>query len=510
MGSRRAFELHAQARLGRHPDNDLQILDAGVSKFHARIWRDADDQPWVEDLGSQNGSFLNDFPLHAAQRFHLGDVLWIGDTQLALEAVPDFVGQGASLSMRPTQAPVATEVLASLQVREEPFPEAGAFTDPQAFAQAYKDLRATYQLLRAVASAEDLSDLSEAIVDAMLRQLGFDCGALMLLDEDDGGPRLAPLAVRGRDPKQIGPIDIPDDVVQRIRREQNALLSHSLGLTALTAPLVVDAQVLGLLHLVTRKARPDLSGRDLELLSTVIKPAALAIANARLMHRVGEDARERQTLERFLSPALVQQVRQGDVSLERRGQIKNATILFADIRGFVQLTQNLDAVSVVHMLNGYFECGVEVVFAHHGMLDKYIGDAMMAVWGVTDSAGDHTRQALEAALDLQLALKQFNAQRKQRGEPSIQVGIGLASGDVVAGLVGAFQRQEFTVVGDAVNLAARLCDLAGPGQILAPDALRLATAQQFSWRDLGEKMVKGKPRPVRLTELVARGVNDPQ
>ena len=508
--SRQRFELRSEARIGRHPENDLQILDAGISKFHARIWQEPDGVIWIEDLGSQNGTRLNHHDLLQARRIFPGDALTLGDTHIELQEEHNFVGQGASLSLQPTIVSQPTQVLASLTLKEERFPGAENFSHPEDFSLAYEQLRSSYALLHAVASAEDLTVLSQAIVDAMLKHLHFSCGALMLLDnEDQAGeswlPRLAPLAVRGLEGHEQLNMEIPEDILSRVAAERNALLSYNLGLSSLTAPLVVTGQVLGLLHLVTREVRPALSAGDLSWLATVTKPAALAIANARLMQRVNDDAQNLQSLERFLSPTLVAQVRRGELLLHQRGQIKNATILFADIRGFVRLTQGFEAVAVVDMLNQYFERAVEVIFRYQGMLDKYIGDAVMAVWGVTNSGTGHQVQALSAAFALREALVELNLERQRRGEARIQIGIGLASGDVVAGFVGGRQRQEYTVVGDAVNLASRLCAMAGAGQILLPGQMQAHAEKLFSWRDLGAQMVKGKTSPMRILEFAPQG-----
>ena len=171
----------------------------------------------------------------------------------------------------------------------------------------------------------------------------------------------------------------------------------------------------------------------------------------------------------FLSPGLVEQVVENRVSLKRGGDERRVTIMFADIRGFTSLTERSRAGDVVDLLNDYFDQMVEVIFNHEGALDKFIGDALMAVWGTPVSSEDDAARAIAAARDMLESLQSFNSVRADQALEPIRVGIGLASGVCVAGAIGARRRMEYTVIGDAVNLASRLADVARGGEIVCDE-----------------------------------------
>ncbi len=502
-GRRHGYNLHGTVTLGRHPDNVIQLLDAGISKFHLRLSCRGEGAV-LEDLGSHNGTLLNGEPVRQAS-LRDGDELCLGDIRLIFAVQRTAPGLlGPAVSMLPTRVGAASSVVTEIDSVEAgvEFPPAAQVGSTAQLGQAYERLRATYELMRAVASAEDLTALSSAILDHALEQFQVERGALLLLDQRGGEVTLAPLATRLRDGSGLGgEITVDREIVERLLNDRVGLISTGEETASLSVPLVVSDAVVGLLYLEARGGPDRFSARDLGLLSTVARPAALALANAQLVARVADDARERQALERFLSPTLVEQVRSRALGLGEAGRSREATILFADIRGFVSMAAPLEAEAVVAMLNEYFERAVEVVFEHHGVLDKFIGDAIMGVWGAVEPTVDHARQALRAAVDLCQAVVDLNEERVGRGEPPLEIGVGLASGRVVAGLVGAARRLEFTVVGDAVNLASRLCDQAGPGEVLCTEETLRGCADEFTLQDLGTRPIKGKPEPLRVLRI---------
>jgi adenylate cyclase len=153
---------------------------------------------------------------------------------------------------------------------------------------------------------------------------------------------------------------------------------------------------------------------------------------------------------------------------------------------------------VVSLLNEYFDQMVEAVFEHGGVLDKYIGDALMAVWGTPVSQPEDASRAVAAACDMQQILVSLNAMRADRGAEPIGVGIGLASGVCVSGAIGARRRMEYTVIGDAVNLASRLAGMAGTGEVLCDEPTFRRAGEPAGSCELPPAQVKGKHRPVAV------------
>lgn len=182
-------------------------------------------------------------------------------------------------------------------------------------------------------------------------------------------------------------------------------------------------------------------------------------------HRI-EDA-----LSRYLAPHVVRSLLRNPSEIRLGGERQRATMLFADIRGFTERSAKMRPEAVVELLNRYFERAVAAIFAHDGLLDKFYGDGIMAVFGPPRPRDDDARRAIEAALALIGAAESVNAELEQ----PLQISIGLASGTVVAGHVGSSRRMDYTVIGDAVNLASRLEARAEPNTILCDEATYLAS-----------------------------------
>jgi adenylate cyclase len=173
-------------------------------------------------------------------------------------------------------------------------------------------------------------------------------------------------------------------------------------------------------------------------------------------------------------------------------------VLFSDIRGFTAMAESMGPDAIAQLLSEYFTEMVEVIFEHGGTLDKFIGDAIMALWGAPIAhAGDPDR-ALRAAIAMQRSIARLNERWISQGRPEIGVGIGINHGDVFAGNIGSHRRLEYTVIGDAVNVAARVCAEAGPGEILVTESLLGVVRDQVSCEFLPEMALKGKAQMVQV------------
>lgn len=202
---------------------------------------------------------------------------------------------------------------------------------------------------------------------------------------------------------------------------------------------------------------------------------------------------------RFVNPHVVRElIAQGGLS--RQGESRNVTLLFSDIRGFTTLSETRTPQEIVDLLNRYFTKQVAVIFRHGGTLDKFIGDAIMAVWGAPVDDPDHARHAVAAALEMADTLLEF---RRELGEPGagFDVGIGIHSGPAVVGLIGSDARREYTAIGDTVNLASRIEGLTkGVARILVSEDTRRLCGDAFEFTDRGAYKVKGRTQEVRLYE----------
>lgn len=215
-----------------------------------------------------------------------------------------------------------------------------------------------------------------------------------------------------------------------------------------------------------------------------------------------ERQRTLQTFNRFLDPRVVHElVAQGQTAASLNGKSCELTVLFSDIRGFTTLSETRRAQEIVDLLNAYFSRQVEVIFRHNGTLDKFIGDAIMAFWGAPADDERQAEHAVEAALAMVDSLLAFKAELGELGE-IFDVGIGIHTGPAVVGFIGSEQRQDYTAIGDTVNLASRIeGQTKGVARVLvsAETAARCGTGR-FDFIDHGSYKVKGRAQEVRLFE----------
>ncbi|MGB3404050.1 MAG: GAF domain-containing protein [Microcoleaceae cyanobacterium] len=222
-----------------------------------------------------------------------------------------------------------------------------------------------------------------------------------------------------------------------------------------------------------------------------------------VMEDISGEKEVKNLIYRYMTPEVAEQLlASGDIGLG--GKRKHVTVLFSDIRSYTTLTEKLQAEEVVTMLNEYFEEMVDIVLHYKGTLDKYIGDALMAVFGSPAPLEDHPWMAMQAAVEMRYRLAEFNQARVDKGLMPISIGMGLHSDEVVSGNIGSSKRMELTSIGDGVNLASRLEGASkqyGTDLIISENTYCLY-ADKVIVRELDFITVKGKSQPVRIYELV--------
>ena len=202
------------------------------------------------------------------------------------------------------------------------------------------------------------------------------------------------------------------------------------------------------------------------------------------------------TFKRYVSKQVVDELLDDDAKLNLGGEEREVTILFSDIRGFTSMSENMSPENVVSTLNEYFSDMIDIVFKYNGTLDKIIGDELMIVYGAPISAKDDTQRAVTTAVEMQKQITRLNKERTKRKDMPISAGIGINRGIVVSGNIGSRDMMDYTVIGDTVNLGARLCSAAGPGEILVSSAVWKETQKHCSYKELEPIKVKGKKNKV--------------
>jgi adenylate cyclase len=224
-----------------------------------------------------------------------------------------------------------------------------------------------------------------------------------------------------------------------------------------------------------------------------------------MIEDISTEKRIKSTLSRYMDPDLADRLLSADAREEILGGTESvATVLFSDVRSFTTIAEQLGPHGTVAMLNNYFERMVDCISAQAGMLDKFIGDAIMAVFGLPIAAEDDEDRALRAAIAMIRSLREWNLEREQRGEPVIDMGVGINTDSVVAGNIGSPKRMDYTIIGDGVNLAARLesaCKQYG-ARILLSELTQAKLKGVYRLREVDKVIVKGKTKPVAVFECL--------
>ena len=508
------FRLGERTRVGRHPLNALRLTDREISKEHLEITRTGHEW-WIQDLNSSNGTFVNG---RRVARFRLkdGDEISLGGTVLQFRCNAPVGTSKPSVTM--VQA-VAPQVLASLRAEESlgfrPEREIGNMADLRA---DYEKLRIAHEFHRQVGLERDLGKLYDKILKVAFDLLSAETGVVLLYNPKTG--ELRPDAVHHRK-KGAAEVQVSQTLLEQVVRTREAVLTEdaildsrfsssasivSQGIrSAMAVPLQSGGELRGVLYLDTRERAGAFTSKDLRLLTGISAQAAVALENADLARRIEQEAETRANLSRFLSPALVEQAQKGQLDLKKGGALVEVTILFADIRGFTSLTERAQPQEVVTLLNEYFELMVDEVFATGGVLDKFIGDCIMALWGAPVRRTDDAARALRAAVGMQETIADYNRVRSTQGKTLIEIGIGVNTGLAVVGNMGSSKRLEYTAIGDSVNLASRLCGLAGRGEIVASAHCVELAGNGFEVEELPAAKVKGKEKLVPLFRVFGHG-----
>jgi adenylate cyclase len=260
-------------------------------------------------------------------------------------------------------------------------------------------------------------------------------------------------------------------------------------------PLYAYGDAMGALYVDNTAARL-FTEADLELVTALANYAAVAIARVRLAEQAAEERQQRERLQRYHSPAVVERIVSRDT--RDRGlepQEIEVSVLFADIVQFTTLAETMRPTEVAAMLNAFLSRMVQAVFAEHGTVDKFLGDAVLAVFGAPVGGPDHASQAVRCAQTMRGAVRQLNSEGRF---PPLRVRYAINSGVAIAGDIGSDERKEYTVLGDVVNVAARLQSVAEPDQLVVSrataDRLRIPVAVT----PLGDILVRGRAGKVEV------------
>jgi adenylate cyclase len=371
---------------------------------------------------------------------------------------------------------------------------------------AEKDRRKLAILLevsKGLTRATDVHALLVKIAEYAFQTLEADRCAILLMDDDR---QLQPSISRDRRGSEASN-EIPQSIARTAVDEKVAVLSDDAGedqrftgqsvllqkvRSAMCVPLIgSEDRALGVLY-VDNFSLKRFNESDLDFLIAFSGIAAVALENGQFAERIRREALARSNFERFFTPHLAARIASSPDAVKLGGDKRRVAVLFSDIRGFTALSETMNPDTMATLLTEYFTEMVECVFRHAGTLDKFIGDSVMAQWGAPIGEPDDCDRAMSAALDMLTELERLNTRWRAEGRPTLEIGIGLNVGDVFAGNIGSDRRLEYTVIGDPVNVASRLCGAAGPGEILLSDPFRGALGSPPPLEPLPPMELKGK------------------
>ena len=531
------YELGEKTTIGRHPDQDLQLLDRMVSKEHAEIERTSKGTYILRDVGSRNGTTLNDESIESPCVLRHGDDIGLGNHILKFIDSDDNVknessalgkdspeqnadaGEGRPDYQKLMERLAAVQNMPSIRKRMSDtrfLPESEIYLEKD-LRQDYEKLRVAMELSAEASATVDFDRLLEIIIDKAFKLFNADRAAILLRDED--GQMQTRLAV-DRNKKPINHFKISETLLEEVIFEKSAVLSgdalqdqrfsssNSLVVdnvrSTMCVPLLYEGDVLGVINLDTQMMTGAFMEKDLLILTGFARQAAFTLQQARMIEETRKNAVIRENLRRIISPHLINDVMSGKLQLQKSGRRTESTVLFADIRGFSNMTEDNEPETIVNMLNDFFERMVECIFRHEGALDKFVGDEVMAVWGVNVNRDTHAQSAVQCALEMMKAVDDLNQEREDKGLAKFQIGIGIATGLMIAGYMGSTQAMSYTVIGDTVNLGARLCSAAQPGEILINGEAwrRINNNDNIDTISLPPIMVKGKRDPVEVYRVL--------
>ncbi len=517
------FEISSPTvSVGRAESNDLVLRHPSVSRHHARITVLPGDTTLLIDLGSLNGTFVNggqiqEHSLSDQDRVGIGMYELKYETAISHDLHIESVGgvvtdvdglvgsEDLSTALRvasPLAPPTAVPIQERMKVLEK----------------ENKLLKLLLAVGKTLSSLLTPEEVMHRVMELVFQMENVDRGFVMLRDEKKGFKPAVLLYKEESMKAQARGVALSTTVIDRVMSDRVPLLIHDVGSderfsssaslrisgirSAMCAPLIYKDRVFGLFYVDCLSKPYAFSQEELGIFSVIAAEASISFDNARSHEELARQLVERKALERYMSPNIVEKIVANPDEVHLGGENQTVTILFSDIRGFTRMSENMEPHAVVELLNEYFSEMTDLIFESGGTLDKYLGDGIMAVYGAPFPKADDALRATKTAMEMQRALVALNRDWESRGQQPLRVGVGVNTGPVTAGNIGSAKRLDYTVIGDAVNLASRLCANAAGGQILISESTFALLNGIIPAQRLEPILVKGKETPVELYEIL--------
>ena len=541
-GHQTQHQLNSRApcTIGRAPDNQVVLDDPRASRHHAHIKATDDGSFMMIDGVYVNGQIkrsANKVYVNGDQKFEHplkdGDRVTIGASTLKFEQAREERTADLSYDDKPlghTQLLMSAKDVLTTVLRQGDSGAgtvAGAPRDKvlESLQRKANILSELYEMSKALGSGFDLDKIFKKATDIIFRSTPADRVIALLAEgvvteQNADEAKLFPIATRARDEKleaHARKMTIGRTITRKVMKDKVALLSQdaaadeqfagvdsivSQGVrSTICAPLFTEAGVHGALYADRLDPFSAFKPDDLELISAVAAQTAIAVENVRAHERLAREEVARANYGRFLPEYVVKQMLENPESFKLGGVLQTITILFADIRGFTRISEHAPPEKIVQLLNRYFSAMTDIIFAHGGTLDKYLGDGLMALFGAPTTTPKDAANALSAAVAMQRRMIGINVELIEEGFAEIGIGIGLHTGEVTVGYIGSERRSEYTAIGDSVNTASRLESNAKGGEILVSEVTAKAAHSRYQLTAREPISVKNREQPVPLFEV---------
>ncbi|KAI8910758.1 hypothetical protein BC831DRAFT_492691 [Entophlyctis helioformis] len=513
------FQLSKEiTTIGRKDDNDIVLTDNKTSKYHAEVTHTTDGY-CISDKHSSNGVRVNDNLIEPGKLYLLvdNDNVMVGGISLLFhdiihdhdtQAVPvspqdEFLKLVTILPSGPKYEETLT-IRAEIEAEEDvDFSHIEKVEDVEMLRQDYEKLRLAYELSK-MSVTDDINKLLAKSMDLIFDILPIDRGVVLLVEQSTGFLSTHYVKLRSGKANERREILLSSTILQKVFYSRKCLITSDasedpmLGKAAsvkygqirsvICVPLIAHNVVHGILHLDSRDRINTFSSKDLSLVKAIGNQTAMVIENMNLIKEVGNKARMTEQLSRFLPPQVVEKM------------VTRPEIIRKGGRELVGTVSN--PVEVVNLLNDYFERLVKVVFKFGGVVDKYIGDALMAVFGTLEDDRDAEYRAVCAAMEFQKAIRDMNEERRRADKEPVRVGVGVNTGELLAGFIGSSQRLEYTCIGDTVNTSSRVCDAAKADQVLITETTYEMVKDRIYCEQDGARQFKGKNKEVMVYQAI--------
>ena len=506
--------------IGREKDNSIVVRNSSLSRQHAEI-AISDNQVTITDLHSLNSTYVNDVKIDRRE-LQDGDLIRCGNVifqfvEKLTHPTEEFLdNQNSPVSIikrfSPVQFPTAMQDLLD---RERTESSVLSLRQQDTAQRSVDKLKILLEVSKQLSSPEEPDQLLKKILDLLLEIIRVDRAAILMVNE--ATKQLERKAVK----LQSG---IPTDYQFYSKRITNLVCSSGEAIltadaridqrfndsdsvvaqaihASMCVPLKPRKEVIGVLYVDNLSLSNVYSDEDVEFLTALANQVAIAIDNAHLYKKMQEEAVIRDKLERFFPQTVSRKLRE-EGSLEIVDT--EVTALFSDISDFTKMSSTMEPRQVIEMLNEYFKVMVEeIVFPYEGTLEKYIGDALLAIWGAPYQKADDAERAVRAAIEMQWAVCRLNEEWAQRRDLQIKIHIGINTGKVAAGNIGSEKLIQYAAIGDTTNVTSRICSTAKADEILiSQSTLDKLRGWNLPLETLDPVLVKGKEQPLQLYRVL--------